>query len=203
MIEIDGRPVEARGTLLDACRSAGADVPALCADATQGARGHCRACLVEMDGRTVAACTTPALTGAVVRTDGPALRAYRRDLGELMLSECRPAGLAARSIARWGADGTRYGLAPATGRLDHSHAFLRFEGDRCILCRRCLAACEEIEGRFVFAIENRGADTRLGWGGVPLAGTSCTSCGACVEACPSEALLAVRPAATDRGQGVP
>ncbi len=92
MMQIDGRSVDARGTLLDACERAGAGVPALCRDERVSAGGHCRSCIVEVDGRHVAACTTPARAGAHVRTDTPALRGYRRHLLELMATEARSAG---------------------------------------------------------------------------------------------------------------
>ncbi|HEX9104663.1 MAG TPA: 2Fe-2S iron-sulfur cluster-binding protein, partial [Polyangia bacterium] len=92
MLTVDGRAVEARGSLLDACRSARAEVPAFCADERVAPAGHCRACLVDADGRFVAACTTPAKDGMTVRTDGERLRAYRRDLGELTACEAAPHG---------------------------------------------------------------------------------------------------------------
>jgi formate dehydrogenase major subunit len=189
VIRVDGRTVEAAGTLLEACRAAGADVPQLCHDDRLTKGGHCRACLVEADGRWVAACSTPARDGANVVTDNDALRAYRRDLGELMLSECAPLGKAGRMVASWDADGSRYGSAPRTGRRDASHPFIRFEADACILCRQCLRACEEIQGQFVFAVEGRGADSRLAWGGGPFAESGCVACGACVAVCPSGALV--------------
>lgn len=190
MSTVNGKHVAAQGTWLDTCRAAGADVPALCHHDPLGPGGRCGACMIEVDGRMVRACATPANEGRDAVTDGPALREYRRDLGELMLSEGAPAGDAGKLVAAWGADGSRYGHAPRDDRHDASHPAVRFDARHCILCRRCLEACAFVAGEFVFAIEGRGAGTRLAWGGGPLADTSCVSCGACVTACPSGALTA-------------
>jgi formate dehydrogenase alpha subunit len=124
-----------------------------------------------------------------VLTDTEALRAYRRDLGELMLSESRPAGPVAAILSAWGADGSRYGAPALRGVQDRSHAYLRFELDRCILCRRCVRACDEIQGQFVYAIEGRGAESRLAWGAGSFAASACVSCGACVTSCPTGAIM--------------
>lgn len=188
MITIDGRELAAHGTLLDACRAAGAHVPALCHDDRLSTGGHCRACMVEVDGAHVPACCTPAREGAVVRTDTPELRAYRQDLGELMLAECSPAGHALEAVSRWGAEGARYPRRPRSLVRDHTHDHVRLDLDRCILCRRCVRACEEIEGLFVLAVEGRGARARIGWGGGAFDASPCVACGACVSVCPSEAL---------------
>ncbi|MCC6650867.1 MAG: formate dehydrogenase subunit alpha [Candidatus Eisenbacteria bacterium] len=188
MIQIDGKPVEAEGTLLDACRAAGAEVAAMCKDDRLSVGGHCRSCMVEVNGKLVAACSTPARDGAEVVTESERLQAYRRDLGELMLSECDPRGRVGRRLAAWGADGSRYGRAPRIDRRDTSHPFIHFDANACILCRRCIRACEEIQGQFVYAVEGRGANAHLAWGGGRFADSECVSCGACVTACPSGAL---------------
>jgi formate dehydrogenase major subunit len=190
MTTLNGTPVTPQGTWLETCRAAGVDVPTLCHDERVGPGGHCRACLIEVQGEFVPACTTPAREGENAVTDSAELREYRRDLGELLLAESDPAGDAARRIAAWGADGTRYAKKPRAGRRDDTHALVRFEGDRCILCRICVRVCEEVEGQFVFAIEGRGNAAKLAWGGVPFAQTDCSSCGECLTACPSGALTA-------------
>ncbi len=188
MLTVDGRAVPRRGTLLESCRDAGVALPALCHDDRLSPGGHCRACLVEVNGRCVAACTTPAADDMQVTTESERLRAYRRDLGELMRAESRPDGDVARWLAGWGADGTRYLGDHRAAAVDRSHPYLRLDLERCILCRRCLRACEEIQGQFVYAIEGRGHGSRLAWGGVPFAETDCVSCGACVAACPTGAI---------------
>jgi len=215
VLTLDGRAVPTRGSLLETCRAAGVKLDAFCHDDRLSSGGHCRACLVEVDGRFAAACTTPAREGMVVRTDGERLLEYRRDLGELMLAESRPMGWVGEALARWGARGGRYappGMATEAGReggvtptvpaaRDHTHPYLKLDLSRCILCRRCVRACEEIQGQFVYAVEGRGAASRLAWGGGPFAESPCVSCGACVTTCPTGAVGDVdreRPADGDR-----
>ncbi len=189
MKTVDSRVTDVCGTILDACRSVGADVPTLCHDDRTTPGGHCRVCLVEVDGRHVPACSTPARDGCSVRTRTPALDAYRQDLAELMLSESQPRGRAAVLCTTLGADGTRYAPAsPVAPRLDDSHPYLRLDTDACIKCRLCLSVCDEVQGQFVYAFGGRGADAHLTWGVGPFADSACVACGACASACPSEAI---------------
>jgi formate dehydrogenase major subunit len=197
MIRVDGREVEPSGTVLATCRRAGVDVPAFChLDRVPGSGGHCRSCLVEIDGRAAPACTTPARAGMVIETATERLRAYRRDLGELMTTEAAPAGVVAAQLTAWGVDGSRYPGLDRRPSRDDSHRYLRLDLDRCISCRLCEAACANVQGRFVFAFQNRGAETELSWGGMPFASTACVSCGACASACPTAAISDVDRAAT-------
>ena len=195
MILVNERPIPVAGspslTVLDACRAAGEDVPAFCHGAQLSAGGHCRACLVEVDGRMVAACSTPARDGTVIRTDTDRLRAYRRDLGELIAAEATPAGGVAEVLQAWGVTGTRYAARRIDPSADRSHPYIVLEPSRCILCQACVRACEEFQGQFVFAITGRGAGARLSWGGGDFARSGCVSCGACVEACPTGAITDV------------
>jgi pyruvate,water dikinase len=186
-VRVDGRAAPDHGRVLDACAAVGVDVPHFCDDPALSVRAHCRSCIVEMDGRFVAACATAARPAADVRTDTPRLRAYRRDLGELVRAECTPGGPVAAALVAWGADGTRY--APRAPRpADTTHPYLRLDLDACILCRRCERACAEVQGQFVYSAANRGADTELTWGGGTFVDTDCTACGACVATCPTGAL---------------
>ena len=190
MTTVDGRSAETTGTVLDVCRSVGADVPTLCADDRTHPGGHCRACMVDVDGRHVPACSTPAHDGSTIRTSTPALEAYRRDLAELMSSEAQPRGRAADLCAAFGATGSRYPrVSPTTpARVDHSHPYLRIDTSACIKCRLCLSVCDEVQGQFVYAFGGRGVDAHLTWGSGTLADTTCVACGACASACPSEAI---------------
>lgn len=187
MLTIDGRSTSVQGSVLDACRRVGVDVPAFCHDDRLKPAGHCRACLVEIDGRVAAACTTPARAGQNVLTQTPRLSDYRRDLGELMRSEATPGGEVQRVLASLGVTGTRYSAQPRESR-DATHPYIHLDLQRCIACRRCVQACEEVQGRFVYAMAGRGAQTRLSWGEGSFASSACVACGACVEACPTGAI---------------
>ncbi|MCX5742813.1 MAG: formate dehydrogenase subunit alpha [Proteobacteria bacterium] len=190
-MKVNGTPVAATSSVLAACRAVGADVPAFCADERLSTGGHCRACLVEIDGRLVASCTTPARPGLEVETDTPRLRAYRLDLGELMLAESTTGALAA-TLATWGCDGTRYERSrAATPRHDTSHPYLALDLGACIKCRKCVKGCEELQGQFVFAFAARGAATTLTWGPDAFAASACVACGACASLCPTGAITDV------------
>lgn len=200
MKTVDGRIVDATGSVLDVCRAAGADVPTLCHDDAHADRvtpgGHCRLCVVEVDGRFVAACTAPSRDGSVIRTDSEALRAYRRDVCELMLAESSPRGRARTVCDACGAAGDRYDRRPAdpSRDADNSHRYLRLDPSLCIKCRLCQGVCDEVQGQLVFGFAGRGHATRLEWGaaeGTAFAATECVACGACASVCPSEAITDV------------
>src|SRR5271165_2567601 len=188
MITLNQRQVEARGTLLETCRAAGVEIAAFCYDQSLSVGGHCRSCLVEVDGRYVAACSTPALDGMSVLTESAAMAAYRRDLGELMLAESAPLGSVGAQLSAWGATGLRYAARGETARVDASHPYLRMDLARCILCRLCERSCAEVQGQFVYAFEGRGVGSHLAWGVEKFADSDCVGCGACVAICPTHAL---------------
>jgi formate dehydrogenase major subunit len=188
VITVNGRQVEARGTLLETCRASGVNISAFCFDERLSVGGHCRSCLVEVDGRYAAACSTAAADGMSVATDSAALRAYRRDLGELMLAESAPRQSVGAELKAWGATGSRYVPHLRGAQIDESHPYLRIDLSRCIVCRLCERSCAEVQGQFAYAFENRGAATHLAWGAEKFADSSCVSCGACVAVCPTGAL---------------
>ncbi|MBW2373087.1 MAG: formate dehydrogenase subunit alpha [Deltaproteobacteria bacterium] len=196
---IDGRRVAVRenDTILSAARRAGIPIPTLCHVQGLAAEGGCRLCVVDVAGagRPQAACHTPLEPGTEVRTDTPALSALRRNVLQLVVDEHPDAGFTAnpsgapleRLMAELGVVGRGPRRDPIA--VDASHPYLRFERARCITCRRCLLACSELQGQDVYAVENRGAESRLVFGGSEVfAESPCVACGACVDLCPSGAL---------------
>jgi predicted molibdopterin-dependent oxidoreductase YjgC len=196
---IDGRRIAVRegDTILSAARRAGLAIPTLCHVQGLAAEGGCRLCLVEVEGagRPQAACHTPLEPGSEVRTHTPALSALRRNVLQLVVDAHPDAGFTAnpdgtpleRLMAELGVEGGGPRRAPLA--VDASHPYLRFERARCITCRRCLLACSELQCQDVYAVENRGAESRLVFGGSEVfAESPCVACGACVDLCPSGAL---------------
>jgi formate dehydrogenase alpha subunit len=193
--EIDGRavPVREGDTILSAARRAGIEIPALCAVEGLAPEGGCRLCLVEVAGapRPSAACHAPIVAGLRVRTATPALERLRREILEL-LAEARPfranprGGEFAALLARHGVAAP----ASAPARVDATHPYLRFDPSLCIVCRRCVHACDEIQGQRVYDVAGRGAATSLLYGPTErFAESDCTACGACVDLCPTGALF--------------
>jgi formate dehydrogenase major subunit len=198
VIRIDGKEVEAAGTVLDACKRAGADVPAFCHHDRLGARGRCRSCIVEIGGRYEPACTTSAADGMSVVTESDTLAAYRRDLGELFLAEAAPRGSVLPVIQQLGSHGGAYPRRIYARAPHRHHPYIEVDPAACIHCGLCVDACATIQGAFVYAFEHRGRRTSLGFGPEGLLEAGCVSCGACVEVCPTEAITDV-----DRARAAP
>ena len=212
-LTIDGRELRVPpGTsLMRAALGAGIAVPKLCATDSLEAFGSCRLCLVEVQGRKgyPASCTTPAEPGMVVRTQTPALQALRRGVMELYISDhpldcltCSAngrcelqdmAGATGLREVRYGVGAqVKDGLAGAhhtDEAADDSNPYFRFDSSKCIVCSRCVRACEEVQGTFALTIAGRGFESRVSPGQQqPFMGSECVSCGACVEACPTATL---------------
>jgi predicted molibdopterin-dependent oxidoreductase YjgC len=195
-VSIDGAPVEANGTLLDVILAAGIHLPHLCKDDNLPAIGACRTCLVEADGRIVAACSTSAASVHDVSTTGQRPTRIRRGVLELTAGMHRQhdgdggpqSGATAEAIRRASADGSRY--ATRTGAaVDDSNPFFSFHEESCILCGRCVTACQALQHISAIGLAGHGAGTRVTPGsGDTFLDSICTSCGSCVASCPTHAL---------------
>lgn len=212
-LQIDGQSVTVpKGTsLMRAAATAGTNVPKLCATDSLKSFGSCRLCLVEIEGRRgyPASCTTPAEQGMVVRTQTPKLQQLRKGVMELYISDhpldcltcsangdCELQDMAGVTGLR----AVRYGIAGAAvdgvqGRhhtdatADNSNPYFAFDPAKCIVCSRCVRACEETQGTFALTIGARGFDSHVSAGqDQPFMDSDCVSCGACVQACPTATL---------------
>jgi len=205
-IEIDGLPatVQAGTTVLRAARESGVDVPSLCATDSLKPFGSCRMCLVEIDGRKgyPASCTTPVEAGMKIRTQTPALATLRRNVMELYISDhpldcltCSAngdcelqdvAGAVGLREVRYGFDGANH----LDAEVDASNPYFSFDPSKCIVCSRCVRACDEVQGTFALTIEGRGFDSKVSASvGETFLESECVSCGACVQACPTATLM--------------
>ncbi|MGW0607687.1 formate dehydrogenase subunit alpha [Streptomyces sp. NPDC002640] len=202
-LEVDGTRVGVPdGTsLLAAVRAAGTDVSALCSDDRLSPAGSCRTCLVRADDRVVAACVTPATSGARVEVATEDLQHLRRDAVELVVSALPPRALAPESSSEL-ADlcrsmGIGQGAARGAGGRgeDTSHPYVHLDRDLCIACGRCVRMCSEVQGTFALTLTGRGGDTVVAPGtGGPWAQSDCVACGGCVDTCPTGAITEPGPA---------
>lgn len=202
-IKINGQTVEAREgqTILQVAREHGVVIPTLCYHKDLSPTGNCRICVVEVKGaRTLqAACVTPVWEGMEIETASPRAIASRKLSLELMLAnhpmdcltcdtagDCELQDLAYEykvSVPEWGSKGTRY---PADS---DPNPFIRVDMNKCIVCRRCVLACAEIQVRDVWGIARRGFEEHIVAGaGTTMLEARCESCGQCVAYCPTGAL---------------
>ena len=203
-VVVDGIPVSVPvGTsVMRAAAEAGVGVPKLCATDSLQPFGSCRLCLVEIDGKkgTPASCTTPCEPGMVVRTQTPRVDELRRNVMELYISDhpldcltcpangdCElqdMAGVVGLREVRYGYDGENH----LDGPTDSSNPYFSFDESKCIVCSRCVRACDEIQGTLALTIVGRGFDSKVSPGGRSFFDSECVSCGACVQACPTATL---------------
>ncbi len=214
-LEVDGVEVTVpEGTsVMRAAVEAGYSIPKLCATDMLESFGSCRLCLVEIEGRKgyPASCTTLVAPGMKVRTQTPALAKLRRNVMELYISDhpldcltcpangnCElqeMAGAVGLREVRYGYDGANH-LEQAK---DESNPYFTFDPTKCIVCSRCVRACEEVQGTFALTVDGRGFASMIS----PSAKESffdseCVSCGACVQACPTSTLM--EKSVIDQGQ---
>ena len=204
-LSIDGFDVVVpEGTsVMRAAAIAGIKVPKLCATDSVEAFGSCRVCLVEIQGRRgyPASCTTPAEEGMVVRTQTQALAGLRRNVLELYISDhpldcltCSANGdCELQDVAgEVGLRKVRYSVEGAShlgSAKDESNPYFAFDPSKCIVCSRCVRACEEVQGTFALTVQGRGFDSKIAAGqGGSFMESDCVSCGACVQACPTATL---------------
>ncbi len=216
-LTIDGFGVTVpEGTsIMRAAAEAGIQVPKLCATDSVDAFGSCRLCLVEIEGRngTPASCTTPVAPGLKVQTQNARLKQLRRGVMELYISDhpldcltCSAngdcelqdmAGAVGLRDVRYEAVDTHFKAKDTSGIAnplyiprDDSNPYFSYDPQKCIVCSRCVRACEEVQGTFALTIEGRGFDSRVSFGAKAdnALASDCVSCGACVAACPTATL---------------
>lgn len=215
-LTIDGQTVTVpEGTsIMRAAMEMGTEIPKLCATDMVDAFGSCRMCLVEIEGRagTPASCTTPVMDGLVVRTQTDRLKQLRKGVMELYISDhpldcltCAAngdcelqdmAGAVGLRDVRYGYEGENHVFAKSGGVAnenwmpkDESNPYFTYDPSKCIVCSRCVRACEEVQGTFALTISGRGFDSRVSPGmSESFLGSECVSCGACVQACPTATL---------------
>ncbi len=204
-LTIDGHSVTvpAGTSVMHAALASGIDIPKLCATDTLEAFGSCRVCLVEIENRKgyPASCTTPAEEGMKVSTQTAKLGELRRGVMELYMSDhpadCRDhAGSGTcemHGVAHdVGLKEVRYesGRTHLEAKVDASNPYFQFDPTKCIVCSRCVRACDDIQGTFALTVEGRAFDSRIVVSAdEPFLDSECVSCGACVQACPTDALV--------------
>lgn len=205
-LEINGISVTVpSGTsVMRAASECGVDIPKLCATDSLDAFGSCRMCLVEIDGAkgTPSSCTTPVGDGMKVRTQSARLERLRRGVMELYISDhpldcltCAANGDCELqdTAGEVGLRDVRYGFTGEnhlSQEKDLSNPYFDFDPSKCIVCSRCVRACDEIQGTFALTIEGRGFNSKVAASaGEAFMDSECVSCGACVQACPTATLM--------------
>jgi len=216
-LTVDGREVSvpAGTSVLRAASEAGIQIPKLCATEMLNAFGSCRLCLVQIDGMKgyPASCTTPVVQDMKVTTQNAKLADIRRGVMELYLSDHplnsllsptaghgeieKMAGMVGVREVRYGFDGANHvrarhadgSLNPLYRAKDESNPYFTFDPSACIVCSRCVRACDEVQGTFALTIQGRGFDSSVAASqDERFLDSECVSCGACVQACPTSAL---------------
>jgi formate dehydrogenase major subunit len=226
-LEIDGKEITVPdGTsIMNAAMQLGIQIPKLCATDSLDPFGSCRLCLCEIEGRrgTPASCTTPVAPGIKVSTQTDRLAKLRKGVMELYISDhpldcltCAAngdcelqdmAGAVGLRDVRYGYEGENHVFAKShDGSVNHSYKtkdesnpYFTFDPSKCIVCSRCVRACEEVQGTFALTIDGRGFASHVSAGmDESFLASECVSCGACVQACPTATLI--EKSVVDMGQ---
>jgi formate dehydrogenase major subunit len=205
-LTVDGASVTvpAGTSVMRAAALAGTSIPKLCATDSLEAFGSCRVCMVEIEGRAgfPASCTTPVTAGMSVRTQSERLSQLRRGVMELYISDhpldcltCSAngdcelqdvAGAVGLRDVRYGYEGANHLVA----EKDESNPYFSFDPAKCIVCSRCVRACDEVQGTLALTVDGRGfASHIVASQDQDFLSSECVSCGACVQACPTSALI--------------
>ncbi|WP_333687180.1 formate dehydrogenase subunit alpha [Methylococcus capsulatus] len=205
-LEIDGftATVPEGTSVMRAAASIGIDIPKLCATDSLEPFGSCRLCVVQIEGGRglPASCTTPVFEGMKVVTQNDRLAQIRRGIMELYISDhpldcltCSAngncelqdmAGVVGLREVRYGYEGANHFDA----KKDLSNPYFQFEPSKCIVCSRCVRACEQTQGTFALTIDGRGFESKISPGqNQAFMDSECVSCGACVQACPTATLI--------------
>jgi formate dehydrogenase alpha subunit len=199
-LKINGESISAQEgkTILEVAKEHGIEIPTLCYHQDLTSVGSCRLCLVEVEGWSgqVAACTLPVSEGINVQTETPSLKSARKMTLELLLQSYCDSGEGGidtefmQWVDHYGARLPEGVEAKTRYKIDSdANPFVWVDMNKCILCTRCIRACSEIQGRFVWGVAGRGHETRIISGAnTTMLEARCESCGACVAYCPTGAL---------------
>lgn len=201
-LKIDGRTVQAEpnATVLEACMAQGIKIPTLCNLKDINNIGACRMCLVEdaKTGKLQASCVLPVSEGLEIKTSTPKVLEARRAVLELILSDhdrscltCkRNQSCELQSLANeMGIENIEFPGERIVKTIDELSPSIVRDNNKCILCRRCVAACAKTQGVYAIGMQNRGFKTQIGSEfGKSLNDVACINCGQCIAACPTGAL---------------
>ena len=201
-LKIDGRTVQAEpnATVLEACMAQGIKIPTLCNLKDINNIGACRMCLVEdaKTGKLQASCVLPVSEGLEIKTSTPKVLEARRAVLELILSDhdrscltCkRNQSCELQALANeMGIEDIEFPGERIIKTIDELSPSIVRDNNKCILCRRCVAACAKTQGVFAIGMQNRGFKTQVGSEfGKSLNDVACINCGQCIAACPTGAL---------------